>query len=318
MNKPLLSVLALCSVLAACGSGDDNAGQSAAQTETAVGSDGSANNGGTSGNSGSDTGTSGDNSNSDMSPPPGMSNDDTTDMSPPDMADGGSADTPTDPVADNNGQDSTPAEISARYELTFINLTAGQPLSPPAVLAHRNAYKLFTLGKPSTVGLEMLSEGAATAGLLEAANATGIVWTSAASDQGPIGPGGQSTMTVDLPIDADPAAAYLSAASMLVNTNDAITAVRGLALHGMDVGDSQVIDLNSYDTGTEANDEVAAHIPGPAGGGAGFSADRDDIIDAVLPHPGAISADDGLATSALRDVNRWNDPVGRLRIRRVQ
>ncbi|MGB7304453.1 MAG: spondin domain-containing protein, partial [Burkholderiaceae bacterium] len=185
-------------------------------------------------------------------------------------------------------------------------------------LLHQAGYKLFALGKPASVGLEMLAEGAATADLLATSLATGIVWTGTASSQGPIGPGGRSTMTVDLPEGIDPMAAYLSAASMLVNTNDAITAVRSLSLHGLNIGSSISMDINSYDTGTEANDEVGAHIPGPAGGGIGFDANRNDIINAVLPHPGVITADDGLDGSALYDIHRWKNPVARLLVRRVQ
>lgn len=212
----------------------------------------------------------------------------------------------------------TPAEpIGARFEVTMTNLTAGQPLSPPALLAHRAGYKLFNLGKPSSTGLEYLAEGAQTQPLIDGAMATGTI-AAVATGSAPIGPGGSATIVLEIPASADLSALYLSGASMLVNTNDAITAVRSANLHALAVGDYATQTLISYDTGTEANDEVAAHIPGPAGGGEGFNAARNDISDVVAVHPGVISHDDGLASSALGSIHRWLNPVARIRIKRIE
>jgi hypothetical protein len=199
----------------------------------------------------------------------------------------------------------------------MINLTAGQPLSPPALLAHRAGYKLFNVGKPSSIGLEYLAEGAQTQPLIDGAMATGTI-AAYATGSAPIGPGGSATIMLNIPASADLSSLYLSGASMLVNTNDAITAVRGASLHSLAVGEYATQTLISYDTGTEANDELGAHIPGPAGGGEGFNADRNDISDYVAVHPGVISHDDGLATSALSSIHRWLNPVARIRIKRVE
>ena len=155
-------------------------------------------------------------------------------------------------------------------------------------------------------------------GCSRSAEATGIVWSTAVSPDGPIGPGHQASMTLNVHDNVDLTDLYLSAAAMLVNTNDAITALRSGALHELGVGQSWTVDLGSYDTGTEANSETAGTIPGPAGGGEGFNPTRDDVIDAVLGHPGAITSDDGLADSALHSIHRWNNPVARLRVRRTR
>lgn len=227
----------------------------------------------------------------------------------------------TSPAGDAVGNDTqtTPGTSDgARYEITVTNLTAGQPLSPPAFVVHSDAFRLFVEAQPASTALEALAEGADTAPLVALATNTPGVIAAEAATQGPIAPGASQTREITLPGTADAASAMLSAVTMLVNTNDAIGAVRGVDLASLAVGDEQVRDMGSYDTGTEANDELAANIPGPAGGGSGFDAARDDFVDAVLPHPGAISRDDGLAGSALDNRHRWLDPVARVRIRRVE
>ncbi len=205
---------------------------------------------------------------------------------------------------------------AARYEVTIVNLTAAQPFSPPAVLLHGSAYQLFANGQPAGVALEALAEGGDNSGLLNMVAADAGVYAAGSAD-GPIGPGSSISFTVNLPAGNPTTGTALSAAMMLVNTNDAIGAVRSLRLEALEAGQSQVWDLASFDTGTEANDELAMHIPGPAGGGSGFDPARDDFINAVLPHPAPITGDDGLADSALREIHRWVDPVGRIHIRRL-
>ncbi|MCV6038334.1 spondin domain-containing protein, partial [Escherichia coli] len=79
---------------------------------------------------------------------------------------------------------------------------------------------------------------------------------------------------------------YLSLASMLVNTNDAFVGETGLSLKALAVGESYEMNMNVWDSGTELNDELAATIPGPAGGGEGFNSTRNDMNDAVAFHAG--------------------------------
>ena len=58
-------------------------------------------------------------------------------------------------------------------------------------------------------------------------------------------------------------------------------------------------------------------IPGPAGGGEGFNANRDDEADRVSMHSGVVSQDDRLASSALTEQHRFDNPVARVRIERT-
>ncbi|HFQ61119.1 MAG TPA: hypothetical protein ENK39_02315, partial [Epsilonproteobacteria bacterium] len=78
-----------------------------------------------------------------------------------------------------------------------------------------------------------------------------------------------------------------------------------------------MIGLVTYDAGTEANSELASTIPGPAGGGEGFNAARDDK-DFVSVHEGVVTKDDGLSTSALTQMHKWDNPAASVSIERVK
>ncbi len=239
--------------------------------------------------------------------------------SPVGLPSAGQTGSPAGSQAGNEPDDQPDGNTGPRYEVTLTNLTAGQPLSPMALLLHREGWQLFGIGEPASVALEQLAEGAATDPLIALARSDAAHATDAVIGAGPIGPGQSASATLSV-AQGDATGLRLSGATMLVNTNDAIAAVNGRALSSLAVNDSMVIGLSGYDTGTEANDELASHMPGPAGGGSGegFNPLRDDIADRVHVHPGPVSADDGLSGSALREVHRWNHPVARLTIARVR
>lgn len=127
-------------------------------------------------------------------------------------------------------------------------------------------------------------------------------------------PGTSDSITLTLSPDR---AKYLSVASMFVNTNDAFVGETGLSIDSLATGETFVMNMNVWDSGTEANDELAATIPGPAGGGEGFNAARNDD-DKVSFHSGVVSKDDGLATSALSANHRFLNPGARITITRIE
>lgn len=55
-----------------------------------------------------------------------------------------------------NGLD-IPTFPGAAFELTLVNLTAGQPLSPLVVIAHTDAFSLFKVGDVASVALESIA-----------------------------------------------------------------------------------------------------------------------------------------------------------------
>lgn len=208
-----------------------------------------------------------------------------------------------------------PPPAMATFDVTVSNLTNGQPLSPVAVIAHVDGYNVFTVGTAATAGLEVLAEGGDNADLIAEADGDANVLATG-SGAAPIGPAGSETVSITV-LESDVANLRISAATMLVNTNDAITVVNAADVSGLAAGDSWSTRTIAYDAGTEADTEQAAHIPGPAGGGEGFNAARDDEADRVSMHSGVVSQDDGFATSDLTGNHRFDNPVATIRIERV-
>ncbi len=118
-------------------------------------------------------------------------------------------------------------------------------------------------------------------------------------------------------LDSQRPGLQFSVSTMLVNTNDAFTGLNSMDVETLPVGGSISVDGIAYDAGTEADTEEAIHIPGPAGGGEGFNALRDDVADQVSMHSGVVSQDDGFATSDLSEQHRFDNPVVRVRIERT-
>jgi hypothetical protein len=217
--------------------------------------------------------------------------------------------------SDNNGSNSEVNPQDSIFDVSVTNLTAAQPLSPLALVAHNDDYQAFMIGEPASNGLEVLAEGGDNSMLISEAVEAGAFTT--VTGTGPIGPKSSSTVSITLAQD-QLAAAELSLLTMLVNTNDAFTGVTEVSLSGLELGESMTMNALSYDSGTEANSEALGTIPGPADGGEGFNSVRDDLADHVTLHSGAITMDDGLNTSVLTEAHRWDNPTARVTITRVQ
>ncbi len=203
----------------------------------------------------------------------------------------------------------------ASFNVTVLNMTNAQPLSPIAVIAHQDGYSFFSIGSPATVGLEEMAEGGDNSALLAEADADAMV-TVTASGAMPIGPGASEVVTVDL-LESELPGTRISVATMLVNTNDAFSGLDAVLVESMAVGDSLRFRSIAYDAGTEADSEQATAIPGPAGGGEGFNAARDDQANQVSMHSGVVSRDDGFATSNLTEQHRFDNPVAQILIVRT-
>lgn len=201
-----------------------------------------------------------------------------------------------------------PAPVTSSYEITVTNLTNAQPLSPVAVVLHTEG-QLWSIGSAASEELEYLAEGGDNSFVL------GLpVAAAGASGAGPIGPGASETITISID---DNDSALLSVVTMLVNTNDAFTGVNAQSLAALEVGQSWTTRTHVYDSGTEANSEAAGTIPGPADGGAGFDAVRDDV-DYVAMHPGVVSNQDGLMTSVLTKQHGFDNPAARITVTRTE
>jgi hypothetical protein len=218
--------------------------------------------------------------------------------------------------------DNTPS--NAIFEVTLVNLTAGQPLSPMLAIVHNDGFTLFKEGDIASVALEYIAESGNTAPLSALIADSKSVITSASGPATPLvpGPDNMVKLTLTVPLSSL-ATSRLSFASMLGNTNDGFTGVNAESLANLALNASRTIDLLAYDAGTEANTESADTVPGPATANAsgkheGFNPMRDDVISTIHIHPGVVSKDDGLPGSALTQAQRWDNPVATLKIRRTQ
>lgn len=217
------------------------------------------------------------------------------------------------------------------YSVTVTNLTHGQPMAPSAIVVHEPGYDIFVSGQPASLGLEELAEGGSPALLIgEAQNS--IAFLDAVNSEGINGPGGTTDITTVLVPELDMDNVKLSVATMLVDTNDAFAGINAKDISNMALGESRTFLAPVWDSGTEANTETAATMPGPAatgagGGGAaaGFDAARDDLVDAVRIHAGVVTkenADDpsmeGLSTSILDQSDKFDNPGARIVITRTR
>jgi len=198
--------------------------------------------------------------------------------------------------------------VNVSYEVTVTNLTNAQPLSPVTVVLHDTG-SLWTIGESASTALETMAEGGDNSELL----ALEIV-TASVSGAAPLGSGATETLTVTIEDQTD---AMLSLATMLVNTNDGFTGLSNIDLSGLSVGDTWSSYTSVYDAGTEGNSEAEGTIPGPADGGTGFEAERDDV-DFVGMHSGVVSMDDGLATSVLTQAHKFDNPAAYVVIKRME
>lgn len=207
-----------------------------------------------------------------------------------------------------------------QLEISITNLTQGIYFTPFLVAAHQAEGKLFTVGQEASANLQMMAEGGDISGLsadLSAINAD-IKENPA---EGLLAP----AMSASVMLDTSDGNQYLSIVSMLLPTNDGFVGLNSWMIP-TEPG-TYTIDLNAYDAGTEANDEVvngggAPGAPGipvdPSGhGGTGGSGVTDMEQNSMIHiHRGSLGDDD--ATGGKSDLNntvhRWLNPVARITV----
>jgi hypothetical protein len=208
---------------------------------------------------------------------------------------------------------SIPAEpvLKSSYKVTLKNLTYAQPMAPMAVAYHSKDVSIFEVGQSAGLGLEKLAEGGDNSALLfELSENSAVV--SSIGGTGLILPSKSDTVTIE-----GNSSECISVLAMLVNTNDAFAGVDCVDVSSLKTGETIMLTLPTYDAGTEGNSETGASIPGPAGGGEGFNASRDDR-GFVSVHSGVLTQDDGLNTSALTEAHKWDNPAASVMIERIE
>lgn len=204
----------------------------------------------------------------------------------------------TGPVARISIRTITPTTpTSPTYDITITNITNSmQGLSPMVIATHPASAHAWQMGQTASAGLELLAEEGNPSNLateLKAA-ATDIVTTSAH-----LLPGDSITVRVK----ANPGD-VVSAATMLIQTNDGFT---GLSSAALTDGNT---DTNAYDAGTEDNTERKTDVPGPPFGGH-FSGPNTSPRGTISNHPNIAG------TADITPDFKWSGAVARFTIQTV-
>jgi len=193
---------------------------------------------------------------------------------------------------------------ATRYAVTITNITRGQIISPPIVISHNQNFQLFNLGNPATDELSALAEDGDTAPLTAYLDGLNSVYDHNVAG-GPILPGKSETIEVK----TMGSFRLISAAGMLVTTNDAFFAVRGVNVRPWGNG---IVDARAYDAGSETNSELCDFIPGPPCGNGGVR-DTDGAEGYVYIHSG-IHGNGDLEPADFD----WQNPVAIVAIQRLK
>ena len=181
-------------------------------------------------------------------------------------------------------------------EVKMTNLTRDIILTPPIFATSRKPIHFYALAQPAERYLEVLAEGGDTSlldTLFREEGAQDVVVTGM-----PIVPGETATFTI-----RGNSYSFLHMASMLLPTNDGFVALNGISVWRLRKGDFY---LKAYDAGTEENDELFVHIPGPFGG-EGFNEESGE--GRVTPHPGIHGSGDAEAM-----IYNWGEPVAKISV----
>jgi hypothetical protein len=206
------------------------------------------------------------------------------------------------------------------FNVEITNLTRGSYFTPFLVAAHADSARLFASGEPASASLQAMAEGGDIGMLVadvEALNAT-IVANPA---EGLLAPGGQ--VTTSLNTDAAPDNTQLSIVAMILPSNDGFMGLNAISIP-TEPG-RYVYNVNAYDSGTEANDEVVGSgAPGEPGypapppvlaasgsGGSGIDTIAEGFVHI---HRNVLGDDDLTAGSSdiVNTVHRWLNPVVRV------
>ena len=207
------------------------------------------------------------------------------------------------------------------FDVTITNLTNQIYFTPFLVAAHPEGNNLFVTGQPASANLQAMAEGGDISGL--EADVNGLGATVVANPVGGV-MGPASSVTFNMNTDGT-SNDRLSIVSMLLPTNDAFAGLNAVAIP-TEPG-TYTFNVNAYDAGTEANDEIlngggapgAPGMPADPGGLAGTGGTGAAGADAntnVHIHRGSLGDTDATGGASDLDsrVHRWLNPVIRVTI----
>ena len=207
--------------------------------------------------------------------------------------------------------------MAADLTVKITNLTQGISFTPVLIAGHDSSTTLFTTGAMASANLQAMAEGGSIAGL--SADVTGAGGVVEENPAGGLLMAGKSAMA-DIDTGAN---TQLSIVAMMLPTNDGFIALNNLTIPT--TPGTYTYNLNAYDAGTEANDEIrGGGMPGVAGfpvpgpleasvgtGGTGVNATAEGFVHI---HRGVLGDTD--ATGGVSDIDatahRWLNPVARV------
>lgn len=211
--------------------------------------------------------------------------------------------------------------LAAEFTVTVKNLTNGIYFTPLLITAHDSTTRLFETGTAASIALQAMAEGGDISDL-EASVGGADDDTVVDPAAGTLGPGSSTTANLNTDITGN---SVLSIAAMILPTNDGFVGLDSLAIP--QTPGTYTLNLNAYDAGTEANDELlvvngggvpgTAGIPGDPGGnagtgGSGVTTTEDNTM--VHIHRGSLGDTDAVGGISDLDstVHRWLNPVAQL------
>ena len=216
------------------------------------------------------------------------------------------------------------AKRADTFDVTFTNLTCGQPLTPAVAATHRGENELFQVGSAASFGLKEIAENGNNAPMLARLSSDADVSDVVEAPGGPLVPAGSPGdamfgQSTTFPINAERGARFLSLAAMLICTNDGFTGVNSVRLPSQ-VGRSVTVETAGYDAGTEINTEDFADIVPPCQGLIGVSSGEPGTgsSNPALAEGGVIAHHGGIlgGSDLVPAVHGWdvNAPVARITV----
>ncbi|TQV86456.1 spondin domain-containing protein [Aliikangiella coralliicola] len=206
-----------------------------------------------------------------------------------------------------------------QLDITITNLTQGIYFTPFIVAGHDANTRIFQVGQAASTELQALAEGGDISGVSAMLTGAGAV-VSENPAGGLLAPAGSTSLTIDTGTQE-----YLSLSSMLLPTNDAFAGIDSWKIPS--TPGVYWINVNAYDAGTEANDEIVngggmpgvPGIPAAPGMDAGTNATgvtTTETNQTVHIHRGNLGDDDltGGKSDVDNRVHRWLNPVIRVRV----
>lgn len=178
-------------------------------------------------------------------------------------------------TADDDDDDGGQAPKTWQVTVTNLTPSGSQPLSPALFVVHSRKADVWSVGEIANHGVAAIAEDANNGVLESALRGTAGVKTAFTGAGGPI-PSGESRSYL---VETGGRFNRLTLVTMLVNTNDAFTGLDSQRVSGR----GGTFATMAYDAGSERNNELKSHIPGPCCGNA-FVRDPEGAL--IRPHEG--------------------------------